>query len=220
MTEMKGTRKAAMLSGDRFYFTGKMCRNGHVAIRHVISGCSECTIANKKREYVKNRTRYLTYNNSRPRDYVAISNRKSYRSHRDARIKDQCEYYANNREARLIYTQSWRNKNRERDAQNAKRWRVNNPDHYRALQAARRTRVVRATLGIPALECAPFYAEARRLTAETGIPHQVDHIVPLAGKNVSGLHVPWNLRVVTKQVNLSKSNKHADEIGASTASTI
>ena len=54
---------------------------------------------------------------------------------------------------------------------------------------------------------AAFYLEARRLTRETGIPHEVDHIEPLLGKNASGLHVHYNLRVVTRTENRRKSNK-------------
>jgi hypothetical protein len=51
------------------------------------------------------------------------------------------------------------------------------------------------------------YAEALFKTMETGIKHHVDHIYPLRGKNSSGLHVPWNLRVIPASVNLRKANK-------------
>lgn len=50
------------------------------------------------------------------------------------------------------------------------------------------------------------YDEAATLTEETGIPHNVDHCVPLNHPAVCGLHVPWNLRAIPKKCNGAKSN--------------
>ena len=52
-----------------------------------------------------------------------------------------------------------------------------------------------------------LYREARRLTKETGIQFVVHHIWPLRGKNSCGLHVPWNLEVITGQNNDSLRNE-------------
>ena len=52
-----------------------------------------------------------------------------------------------------------------------------------------------------------IYKKAADLTKSTGIKHEVDHIIPLKGENVSGLHVPSNLRIITKIENRKKYNK-------------
>lgn len=58
---------------------------------------------------------------------------------------------------------------------------------------------------------AAIYAEARRRTRETGVEHHVDHVIPLRGRTVSGLHVETNLRVVEAVINRRKHNRFNQE---------
>lgn len=96
------------------------------------------------------------------------------------------------------------------------RWVARNKTAYRKKQntfnAARKAYQRQATPSWLSAEhkkqTAFFYSERDRLTKETGIRMQVDHIIPLRGKNVSGLHVPWNLQVLPAKDNNRKSNKH------------
>lgn len=106
----------------------------------------------------------------------------------------------------------WRELNAEREKERLARWARENRPRMRQKNAERRARKLRAT---PAWAdhgaIHGYYEEAVRLTAETGIPHEVDHIVPLKGANVCGLHVQCNLRVVTRTVNRSKNNRMVED---------
>jgi hypothetical protein len=52
-----------------------------------------------------------------------------------------------------------------------------------------------------------IYLKAAYLTYTTGIKYCVDHIIPVHGKEITGLHVPWNLQILTISQNSVKSNK-------------
>ena len=51
-----------------------------------------------------------------------------------------------------------------------------------------------------------IYRMSDELTKQTGIQHNVDHIIPLHGENVSGLHMLSNLTILTAEENVAKSN--------------
>jgi hypothetical protein len=57
---------------------------------------------------------------------------------------------------------------------------------------------------------ANIYRAARISAKQTGVNVQVDHIIPLKAEGVCGLHVPWNLQLVTQSYNCSKRNRVHD----------
>jgi len=115
------------------------------------------------------------------------------------------------RERKRIYELTHRVIVREKQ----RRWAARHPSAYAAKTAARRAMQMLATPSwANKAAIATFYAEAVRLSRETGIAHTVDHIYPLCGRNVCGLHVEYNLQILTKSENGRKSNKHPGQIAA------
>lgn len=111
------------------------------------------------------------------------------------------------------YNKARYSKGRDRFVAYSREYKSNNRPKYRALDAKRRAQKIAATP--PWLsreqhaEMARHYEVSDRLTRVTGVGHHVDHIVPLLGKNVCGLHVPWNLQVIPAKENISKGNRLA-----------
>lgn len=93
-----------------------------------------------------------------------------------------------------------------------KKWRIKYPDKRRAQKARRRAaKLNRTPLWLRPVDfrhIQEIYAIAKRLTEQTGTLYHVDHIIPLQGKFVSGLHIPTNLQVIKAIDNCKKHNKH------------
>lgn len=92
-------------------------------------------------------------------------------------------------------------------------WKKENPDKVNALNAKYRvsklTQALKNSSSEDKLVIGSKYAMARWLSEVVGVPYHVDHIIPLKGRIVSGLHVPGNLCIIHGSENMAKGNKWA-----------
>ncbi len=110
--------------------------------------------------------------------------------------------------AKVEHFRQYRIDNKSAITQTKLAWYKAHPAESRAIGAKRRA-LTRSAMPswTNRQDIKAVYTEAARLTMETGIHHDVDHIVPLCHPNVCGLHVHWNLQILTRQENRRKANK-------------
>ena len=131
----------------------------------------------------------------------------------DAYKNSHTSWHKEHAEADKISKEIWRKGNPGKVSTSIKKWRLNNPGkstaYTRKYQAAKIQRTPPWLTSDQLSEIQQFYIDAKEIQwlSDSSDPLEVDHIVPLQGELVSGLHVPWNLRIVSRSVNRSKSVK-------------
>lgn len=184
---MLTSRSYAKKQGHTYYYTGVPCPQGHIADRRVQNG--NCVVCLQERQ----------------KDWME---RKGKEWHRN-------NYFSNhehNKKQSLEYSR----RNSKKMAENNKAWRKDNPDKNAQKSAMYRARKMNATPQWTNEDDVFFlneiYAASKLKTESTGIQHHVDHIVPLKGNTFCGLHVWWNLQVITATENLMKHNSLTGEL--------
>ena len=182
-------RKEAKETGSKYYYTGQPCVRGHIALRKTKGACVECM----KEDWAADNAKRA----EKPKSEASkAAGRKYYEKNKDA-VKARANARPPEERRRA------RNKHKEA-----------NPELYKALTSVRKRRHRNATPkwlnAEQKLAIRKLYLQAMELTKLTGERYVVDHIVPLISDEVCGLHAPWNLRVITQDENLRKSNKLLD----------
>jgi hypothetical protein len=164
-----------------------------------------CCGSNKEPEMFKKDSRKKNGYASICKQCAAGQSSKYYESNREAirakpvnlekKRQSDKESYARHKEKRLAYI---------------KEWMQNNPEKVVSNNATRRARKRQAypewLTKQDKIDIRVKYTMAKWLSLTCFQQYHVDHIVPLKGDSVCGLHVPWNLQVLSATENLRKNN--------------
>lgn len=194
------SRVEAMAAGQKWYFTGEVCPRGHIAKRSVSNWeCRACVDARKAAKRAADPEPARARDRARQNDTKRAQARASY-----ARNADKRRAYDRNRYHNDPKRKCW-----QKDQAND--WWKANKGKKNFMVSRRRAWVKQATPGwLTAEHLSEIRAIYQEAAARIGEWH-VDHIVPLRGKTVCGLHVPWNLQILTGSENRTKGASYAPE---------
>jgi hypothetical protein len=165
------------------------------------SRCKQC----RKSEYrcPEKAKRYYEENKERAR----YNSKKYYEKNKEKMKITQSIWDKNNYERLLIYKRNFMRENNHRYKDKQTLWISENKPKLRAYCRNRQAKKLNATPKWSDLDkIQVLYEKAKWLESLTGLKYHVDHIIPLQGKNVCGLHVWENLQILEASINISKSN--------------
>lgn len=194
-------KREAKALGLKFYNTGKPCKHGHLSDRYTSTAiCIEC---------------------------VKLAGVDRYKNNREAQLASWRKWHKTNKDTHNVRVKRWQAANKDKVKADAKAWVVANPEKVKAKAlrhikkhpdaytarsvasvAKRAKRVPQWLTSEDRWLMREAYSLAKLRTELFGFKWEVDHIIPLRGAIVSGLHVPTNLQVLPKAENRSKRNHY------------
>lgn len=130
---------------------------------------------------------------------------KWYLHNKDRKKQYDLRYNIKNRKKRNLKSVEWVKANKEARKTHSKKYYESNKNKIFANMAARRARILNA---MPKWLTKENKQQIKNIYKNRPKGFHVDHIDPLKGKNVCGLHVPWNLQYLSAEENLRKGTKH------------
>ena len=193
------------------YFLGDECNYGHnynyqcLRITYGSRSCYKCKLINNLIYSLENKEELnlkscLSYHNLEP-------------DKKKERIQSATEWNQENKDAHKKADEKWKKNNPEKRKESTRKDRQSHPYRVNSHSSTRRAKEKNALppwLSKKAYKkIDKIFKEREKIQNETGIQYEVDHIMPIDCKTSKccGIHVPWNLEVITLTANRKKGNK-------------